>query len=50
MLQNTDNKFTLSLTESSSTFQNLEKMSIMELVTNINKEDAKVHVAVRKAT
>ncbi len=42
----TNNKFTPSITESSSKFQNLEKMSVKELVTNINNEDAKVHKAV----
>lgn len=35
-------------TESSSKYDNLEKMSINELLTNINKEDEKVHLAVRK--
>jgi len=42
-------KQTLSITESSSNFDNLEKMSVMELLTNINQEDSKVHLAVRKA-
>jgi N-acetylmuramic acid 6-phosphate etherase len=39
----------LSITESSSNFENLDKMSILELLTNINHEDAKVHVAVKLA-
>jgi len=39
----------ISITESSSNFDNLEKMSINELLTNINKEDSKVHLAVRQA-
>lgn len=46
----TDNtKFTLSITETPSKFGNLEKMSVAELVSNINREDAKVHRAVKKA-
>ena len=40
---------TLSITESPSNFDNLEKMTVNELLTNINNEDAKVHQAVRKA-
>jgi len=40
---------TLSITESPSNFDNLEKMTVNELLTNINKEDSKVHQAVRKA-
>ncbi len=39
----------LSITESPSNFDNLEKMTVSELLTNINKEDSKVHQAVRKA-
>ncbi len=39
----------LSITESSSNFDNLEKMSIKKLLTNINQEDSKVHLAVREA-
>lgn len=38
----------ISITESSSNFDNLEKMSVAELLSNINHEDAKVHLAVRK--
>ncbi len=44
-----DTKFTLSITESPSQFKNLEKMTIKQLITAINEEDAKVHVAVREA-
>lgn len=39
----------LSITESSSNFENLDKMTVKELLTNINHEDSKVHLAVRKA-
>ena len=39
----------LSITEQPSNFDNLEKMSVHELLVNINKEDSKVHLAVRKA-
>jgi N-acetylmuramic acid 6-phosphate etherase len=42
-------KTTLSITESSSNFDNLEKMTVNELLTNINYEDSKVHSAVKKA-
>ena len=38
-----------SVTESPSNFDNLDKMSIEELLTNINEEDSKVHIAVRHA-
>jgi len=38
-----------SVTESPSNFDNLDKMSIQELLTNINEEDSKVHIAVRQA-
>ncbi len=38
-----------SVTESSSQFDHLEEMSVHELLSNINKEDAKVHIAVQKA-
>ena len=38
-----------SVTESPSNFDNLDKMSIEELLTNINEEDSKVHIAVRLA-
>ncbi len=39
----------MSITESSSHFDNLENMSTEELLSNINREDAKVHLAVKKA-
>jgi N-acetylmuramic acid 6-phosphate etherase len=39
----------LSVTESSSLFDNLEKMTVLELLKNINNEDAKVHIAVKEA-
>lgn len=39
----------LSITESSSNFDNIEKMSVGEILTNINQEDSKVHMAVREA-
>lgn len=42
-------RFQLSITESPSQFENLEKMTVRKLITSINKEDAKVHLAVRKA-
>ncbi len=38
-----------SITESPSNFENLDKMSIEELLTHINEEDSKVHIAVREA-
>jgi N-acetylmuramic acid 6-phosphate etherase len=37
------------ITESESLYKNLEKMSVLELLTNINNEDAKVAYAVRLA-
>lgn len=39
----------ISITESPSNFENLDIMSVNELLTNINHEDAKVHMAVRAA-
>jgi N-acetylmuramic acid 6-phosphate etherase len=45
---NEKEKFTLSITETPSRFSNLEKMSVLELITSINREDAKVHRAVKK--
>jgi N-acetylmuramic acid 6-phosphate etherase len=39
----------ISITESSSNFDNLDSMSIEELLSSINEEDSKVHLAVRKA-
>jgi N-acetylmuramic acid 6-phosphate etherase len=38
----------VSITESSSNFDNLEMMAVGELLKNINREDSKVHIAVRK--
>ena len=49
-MSETENKpLKLSITEHSSNFDNLEKMSVRELLVNINKEDSKVHLAVKKA-
>lgn len=39
----------ISVTESPSNFDNLESMSVEELLTSINKEDAHVHIAVQQA-
>jgi N-acetylmuramic acid 6-phosphate etherase len=39
----------ISITESSSNFDNIEKMSVNEILTNINQEDSKVHLAVMEA-
>ncbi len=39
----------ISITESSSNYEDLEKMTIHELLANINQEDSKVHIAVKKA-
>ena len=39
----------ISITESSSNFDNLDNMSIEELLRHINEEDSKVHLAVREA-
>jgi N-acetylmuramic acid 6-phosphate etherase len=44
-----DTQNTISITESPSNFENLDRMTVAELLTNINAEDAKVHVAVAKA-
>jgi len=43
-----DNNRTLSVTETPSKFKNLDKMEVAELIASINKEDAKVHKAVKK--
>lgn len=48
MMKNTAKNKT-SVTESPSNFDNLDKMSVEELLTNINEEDSKVHIAVRQA-
>jgi len=45
----TTTKIKTSITESPSNFDNLDKMSIEELLTHINEEDSKVHLAVRQA-
>lgn len=39
----------ISITESPSNFDNLEKMSVHDLLLNINREDSSVHLAVNKA-
>jgi N-acetylmuramic acid 6-phosphate etherase len=36
------------ITENESNYQDLDKMSTLELLTNINAEDAKVHLAIQK--
>jgi N-acetylmuramic acid 6-phosphate etherase len=38
----------LKITESESNYKDIDKMSSFELLSNINKEDAKVHEAIRK--
>jgi len=48
MKESRENKQKISVTEASSLFDNLEKMSVLELLNNINNEDSKVHIAVRK--
>ena len=47
-MKSTTNRKT-SVTESPSNFDNLDKMSIEELLTHINEEDSKVHIAVKQA-
>jgi N-acetylmuramic acid 6-phosphate etherase len=42
-------KQSISITESSSNFENLDRMTVKELITNLNQEDSKVHTAVREA-
>ncbi|TFH50127.1 MAG: N-acetylmuramic acid 6-phosphate etherase [Bacteroidia bacterium] len=49
MIKPSTSKAGISITESPSNFENLEVMSVNELLTNINHEDAKVHLAVRAA-
>lgn len=39
----------ISITESPSNFDNLERMTVRELLAGINQEDSKVHIAVREA-
>jgi N-acetylmuramic acid 6-phosphate etherase len=49
MTQKEENYKNISITESSSNFDNLELMSVNELLTNINQEDITVPLTVRKA-
>ncbi|HSO78159.1 MAG TPA: N-acetylmuramic acid 6-phosphate etherase [Bacteroidales bacterium] len=49
MSKPSSSKLAISITESPSNFENLDIMSVHELLTNINHEDAKVHLAVRTA-
>jgi N-acetylmuramic acid 6-phosphate etherase len=49
MKENEKEKQIVSITESSSHFDNIEKMSVDEILKNINEEDSKVHLAVREA-
>ena len=49
MDESKQDKFTLSITESPSEFENLEKMDVGELIESINQEDGKVHLAVKNA-
>lgn len=49
MSRSENNKHITSVTESSSNFDDLDRMSVHDLLTNINQEDSKVHVAVAKA-
>jgi N-acetylmuramic acid 6-phosphate etherase len=49
MARTTQKKQSLSITESPSNFENLDQMNVHELLININKEDSKVHTAVKKA-
>ena len=49
MTESENFKQNISITESSSNFENLDKMTVRELLTNINQEDSKVHIAVREA-
>ncbi len=44
-----DNSRTLSVTETPSRFKNLDKMEVYQILASINREDAKVHKAVKKA-
>ena len=48
MLDNSIN-FMVSITESPSQFQQLDQMSVHEILTGINQEDSKIHLAVEKA-
>lgn len=44
-----DSSRTLSVTETPSRFKNLDKMEVSQILASINREDAKVHKAVKKA-
>lgn len=44
-----DKSIRLSVTETAPRFRNLEKMEVTQLLNSINREDAKVHKAVKKA-
>ena len=44
-----DKSITLSVTETPSKFKNLDKMEAAQILSSINREDAKVHKAVKKA-
>jgi N-acetylmuramic acid 6-phosphate etherase len=44
-----DNSITLSVTETPSKFKNLDTMGVSKILASINREDAKVHKAVKKA-
>ena len=44
-----ENSYIIPVTESPSDYNNLDLMSVDELLTHINEEDAKVHLAVREA-
>ena len=49
MTRSDNTKRDTSITESSSNFDDLDKMSVHELLTNLNQEDSKVHIAVAVA-
>ncbi len=49
MLVTETKKATLSITESPSEFEHLDQMSVHEILTGINQEDAKIHLAIAKA-
>lgn len=48
MARQSDTRKQISITESSSKFDNLEKMDVRDILLNINQEDSQVHKAVRK--
>ncbi|BAX80491.1 N-acetylmuramic acid 6-phosphate etherase [Labilibaculum antarcticum] len=49
MNKESNQKTSINITESSSNFSNLEKMSVTELLSGINQEDGQVHLAVNRA-